>query len=277
MARTADGREDPGRAGPAGSERGREGVSAQSPEPAGRGGPASPPLLDPARHRGFSERRESRGRRRGHRVAADRIHRFRIWTYSWVGAILGFAAGFALFARSVGPWSVAYPVLGAMAGWLFAYTGVSVIVALAERWATTIYMPGGEGAGPRAREYSFAESLVQRGRFEEAITAFEVAAAEHPEDPTPFLRIARVLRDRVDEPEQAVRWFRRAIRERGLEGPEEVLATREVLELCRKIRKVERALPDLARLAERRAGTGVGEWAERELEEIKKSMPRGGS
>lgn len=184
---------------------------------------------------------------------------------------IGGLAGFFLGRQGAGsPGLLA--LLGAVAGVGLLYVVIAGIVGASGRVASTVYMPGGRGSAAPRREYSLAESLAARGRFEDAVSVFEEAVADHPDDPTPYLRIARISRDELDRPEDAVRWFRRARSEARLGEAELSLVSRELIELHRKRGEPAKAAPELARLAKMRAGTPEAAWAERELAEVKWEM-----
>lgn len=74
------------------------------------------------------------------------------------------------------------------------------------------YAPSGRTTPPD-RDYSRAEALAARGHYDEAIAVYHEAIDEIPSDPEPYLRIARLLTDKVSDPEKAARWLRRALQE----------------------------------------------------------------
>mgnify|MGYP001591330394 CR=1 FL=1 len=190
------------------------------------------------------------------------------------GGVLGGLAAFMLVRNGAPLWVAALCPVG---GWL-AVTLVALAIAnSAGSAASNLYSPA-SGAPPRPKEYSQAESLVARGRYEEAVDAFELAVAEDPGDPTPYLRIARVYRDHLAKPEDAARWFRRAVRESAPPPGTLFLARKELVEIyTHRLGAPERALPELARMAEELAGTQEGDWAAREIRDIKARVSEGGS
>lgn len=162
-------------------------------------------------------------------------------------------------------------VLGGLAGLMIGYGLIRVVVGGAGRAAGTLHNPSGRST-PHEREYSVAESLVVRGLLPEAVEAYEAAIAENPDDATPRIRLARLHRDELDDPEAAVPWFRRA-----LDGPIRPgvasLVRREVVELYRnRLDQPRKAIPLLARWAEELVGTDDGTWAAGELAELKAAM-----
>ena len=184
------------------------------------------------------------------------------------GLVMGGLLGVLIVARGGPAWIGA---LSPLAGAAFTVGVARAVVGSGTRVAGTIYNPGGSAA-PHKREYSAAESLAAQGRYEDAITAFELAVAEDPADPGPYLRVARIYRDHLGRFDDAARWFRRASREaRGCP----VLAQRELVELyVHRMREPGKAAPLLARLADELAGTPEGEWAAGELRAVKEFIRR---
>ncbi|MCG6956471.1 MAG: tetratricopeptide repeat protein [Gemmatimonadetes bacterium] len=180
-----------------------------------------------------------------------------------LGMVMGGLLGVFLVATGAPAW------VGALSPFAMAALTVGIVRAVVgggARVAGTIYNPTGS-ATPRRKEYSGAESLAAQGRLEDAITAFELAVAEDPGDPWPYLRVARIYRDQLGRFEDAARWFRRALRE-ATACP--VLARRELVELyVHRMKEPGKAAPLLARMADELVGTPEGEWAAEELREVK--------
>ena len=205
--------------------------------------------------------------------ASERVLRLRAAAYGLFGAALGGAVALALADRGAPRWLV---VLCPVLGWLVVTLLTLLLTGSAGRIASTLYAPS-SGALPRKKEHSHAESLVATGRYEEAVSAFELAVAEDPSDPTPYLRIARIHRDHLGEYEEAVRWFRRTLRESSAPRGTAMLARKELIELfTHRMGTPERALPELARMAEESAGSPEGGWAATELREIKARLSEQG-
>jgi len=146
---------------------------------------------------------------------------------------------------------------------------VRLVVGGGTTAAGTVYNPSGRTT-PHRREHSRAEALAARGEYEEAVTAFELAVAEDPSDPWPYLRVARIYRDHLGRPEDAARWFRRASREARTGS---VIARKELVELyMHHMEAPRKAVPELARMAEELAGTPEGEWAAAKLRHVKELL-----
>lgn len=201
--------------------------------------------------------------------AATRSHRLIAAGGALPGAVLGAALGVFLTAQGVTP-LIFFVTIPAFI--LLVYGGSLLISGRAGAAAQTLYNPSGKTTPPK-KEYSYAESLVVRGQYEEAADAFELAVAEDPGDPTPYLRIARIYRDHLERHEDAARWFRRAQRESQIHPGHMMLARRELVELyIHHLGEPQKAAPELARLAEEFEGTPEGEWAEEELKAVKEWM-----
>ncbi len=187
-----------------------------------------------------------------------------VWSVA-AGSILGGAAG----AKAAGVVGVFVGIPLAVAA---IYTLASVVVSVAGRAATSIASPSGNSTPPK-RDYSLAQSFVARERYEEAISAYEVACADHPDDPEPYLRLARLYRDHLRDYHEAILWFKRGRTEATLTGRQEQLVTLELVELYRdRLGTPNKAIPELARLAERFAGSSIGESAKRELEQLRSQV-----
>ncbi len=200
-----------------------------------------------------------------------------VLTIAFLGSLPGFVIGGALgwFLHQKGaPLWVA--VLCAVGFAAVIPIGALFITGRTAAVASRLHAPSGRSTPPK-KEYSFAESLVARGAYEEGVTAFELAVAGDPTDPTPYLRIARNYRDQLERPGDAARWFRRALSESSAPRGGATLARRELIELyLHRLGEPARAAPELARMAEEMAGTADGRWAAEKLAEVKARMAEGG-
>ncbi len=212
---------------------------------------------------------------RGLRGADARNHG--VLTIALLGSLPGFVIGAALglFLHQKGS-PVWVGVLCAL-GFAAAVPLVTLfITGRAGALASKLHAPSGRTTPPK-KQYSYAESLVARGDYEAGVTAFELAVAEDPRDAAPYLRIARVYRDHLDRPDDAARWFRRALAESAPPPGIAALARRELVELyVHRMGQPGRAAPELARMAEEMAGTPDGAWAARTLLEVKARLVAGG-
>ncbi|MBI4409729.1 MAG: tetratricopeptide repeat protein [Gemmatimonadetes bacterium] len=203
------------------------------------------------------------------------------WTQGWklglIGAVIGLFAGvtvyivsYGLSGREIKPYFVLWAFPLASGGFLFFWG--AAFLEWVERTSGRIYL-GGSGSTPPKREYSLPESLVVRGQFEAALRAYEECVAEDPTDAEPYLRSARIYRDRLNRPEDAIAAFRRAIELPGIAPGQEILAWRELIDVhLLRTSEPTRALPDLARLAAKFPQDPQGQWAKQRLRELKEQL-----
>jgi len=152
-------------------------------------------------------------------------------------------------------WGVVQIALGGAGGIAARYLGL--------RGATT----------PPKRDYSAAQALVARGRYQEALGAYEIAAAESDGDAEPYLAIARLLRDHLADFETAAAWFRRARRDARLSTGQQLLVAEELIELyTTKLQDTRRAIPELARIPELVPGSPQADAAARQLAELRNQL-----
>lgn len=199
----------------------------------------------------------------------ERVQRLKAFLWSLPGAVIGFLGGFFVATQYGGAGAAFYPLLGALAAGAFVYFGVVFLTDAAGGAAGVIYNPSGSSV-PYEPGHSYPASLAARGEYEDAIVAYELTVAENPGAPEPYLRIARLLRDELERYEDAARWFRRVRTETVLPPAQEILVSRELIELYRtRLDQPLKAAPELARLAEMHGDTPDGEWAARELAGVK--------
>lgn len=209
--------------------------------------PGSPSEL--AAGRRFQLQRSPRGESTRGRLrdvdSTKRAQLLKIFTWSLMGGVVGGLMG--VLGVVMNGWGPELVPLMALIGWTISFAFPLVLSSL-------------------------AESLTARGMYDEAIAAFQAAIAGDASDPTPYLMIARVYRDRLGSFEEAALWFRRALDESTLAAGTATPTRRELVELYVKMGEPARAAPLLARTAEQRAGTAEGERAARELVRVKATI-----
>ena len=142
------------------------------------------------------------------------------------------------------------------------------------RAARAVYDPTGSTVASKPA-YSGPESLAVRGRFEDAINAYELAARDEPGDPEPWLRIARIERADLKRPQRAIEALRAARTRTAPDSATAQMIGREIAELyLRDLEEPARAMPELARLAAAFPDTPTGQLAARELAELKAQIER---
>ena len=169
-------------------------------------------------------------------------------------------------------------ILGAVLGFVLMssgiYFGAMKILGGAASAVGALHNPSGSST-PAKREYSRAQSLVARGLYEEATVAYEVHCLEYKEDPEPYFRLARLLRDNLNKPEESVSWFKRARADAKLTSGQQLQITQEIIELyIRSLRQPRKALPELAYLCKEFPDTPAAEGARRELAEMREMLDR---
>lgn len=196
----------------------------------------------------------------------DQLARIRLYKSMVLGIVPGGFLGL------VGGFVLGHPFLGLLFGVLVAGFGPFLLSERMGESAQVLYAPSGRSTPPK-RDYSRAESLDVRGHYDDAIAVYQEAVEEIPSDPEPYLRIARLLTDKVSDPEKAAIWLRRALHETELRGRWEMILVRELTELYRhRIGAPARAAPLLARMAEKYEGSAEGDWAREELAHVKRLM-----
>lgn len=209
------------------------------------------------------------------RIEVGRTPFTRALAFGALGLATGLGAGFTVFAfvaalssGSVKPFFV-IPIFAGFSG-VAAFLWSLVLMEGSQKTIEGIYLGG---PSPPLASYSRAETLAIRGRYEEAAAAFEAACLACPSDPEPCLRLARLLRDRMSQPEKALEWLRRARDTDGIDRGRELIASREIIDLhLGALARPRSAMPELARVAERFRGSAAGEWAAAELTRLKKEL-----
>ena len=175
-------------------------------------------------------------------------------------------------------------VTGSIAGLLFGLAGVSLLVSLPVAYlvgygmmryavpgfATVLagwIQPSGRSTPPK-RAYSVPESMIQQGRYEDAVGWFEDALAEVPDDPEPAVRLGHLYRD-LQRYEQSILWLRTA-RRVGRDNAFETQMTREIVELLlTRLNTPSETVSELARLRDNATHGATKEWAVAELRRIR--------
>jgi hypothetical protein len=199
------------------------------------------------------------GADKDHAAVARRLH---ILPYCFIGMAFGAAIG-GKFGGFPGA------IIGAIAGFALMYGAVQAIVEGSGEAVATLYAPSGSST-PAVREYSLAQSLIMREQYDAAVAQLEDDARDNADDPTPLVLLARVSRDRLRDHERALGAFRRVLRMPQLDAGLEHQLMRELVEVCEhRMHEPARALPELARFADRQGATTAGAWARAELKRLK--------
>lgn len=188
---------------------------------------------------------------------------FRLQRLAWsvVGGTLAAAAG-ALIAGPL----VAVLLFPVGVGVIYLVTGL--VMHTAARGMSILYAPSGKSTPP-PRGWSREEALVLQQRPGEAAALYEAATFDDPEDPEPFLRLARLHRDHLASPGDAVRWYRVARETVRITRPQSLAAAMELVELCRKEGRLEEAAPELRWIVANFRGTPAADVAGQDLAAVR--------
>lgn len=197
----------------------------------------------------------------------ESVVRFRVFAWSLVGAFLGFLLGvFLRVQNGGGGWVI---VATTAVGWAGSFVLPFLLLRGAGSAGSTLYAPSGRST-PRKREFSLAESYSARGEYDTAVSTFEAAISEDPTDPEPYLRVARLYRDRVKDPAASASWFKRALSEPTMSAGVRSRTRRELVEVyISRLGEPARAMPLLARIADESPDSPDGIWAAAELARIR--------
>jgi hypothetical protein len=157
-----------------------------------------------------------------------------------------------------------------MAGVFFGVAGVSL--AFAGMVGGTMRGATNPRGRPRPTDHSKADTFAARGDPFGAIAVLEASLAEFPDDPAAYIRIARIRRDSLKDPEGALAAFRAA---RDISAPtasEQRITMREMVDLAEAMGDPLLVAPDLARHRDAFAGTEEEAWAAAELAEAKRAL-----
>lgn len=190
---------------------------------------------------------------------------------SIAGIVIGAALGYFLFRWNL---FLGALVLGVpFAAGIWAVT--EGIVRTSGRFARELFTPSGAST-PYEGELSQEETLIVRGRLDEAVEALTARAKDHPNDPRPPLRLAELYRDDLGDLVEAAGWFRRAAAVPGIGRDAERQILRELVEMCRhRLGRPELAAPALRRAADLHAGDRLGHWATSQLRDLRRPAADG--
>lgn len=206
--------------------------------------------------------------------AAERAARFQALAWALaVGAMLGGAGGAGiayLQGRS--------PLVGALVGFptvaILVYGITMWVVGRAHAMSQLIYNPSGTST-PYKPQYSYAASLAIRGRYQEAAAAYELHAIENPAEPEPYLQLARLYRDKLQQYQDALTWFRRVRTDATLGPGQELYVIQEIIDLyIEKLKTPRKAIPELTLVCQRFPATPAARAAEQQLVEMREMLAR---
>lgn len=203
------------------------------------------------------------------RDSADDAQRFQAITWSLGPAVLGAIVG-SFLAPRLGVSGALGFFGGAVTAWILSFILVTTIAEAAGRAAGTLYAGRSQ---PMPAQFSLVESLIARGHFEQAARELHREAGAAPEASAPRILLARLLRDQLKRPDEALHWFRDALDSSDVDDGTAHLLLNEIVQLCRSAGSARRALPALARVAAERPDTQIARWARDTMHAIRQETP----
>ena len=205
------------------------------------------------------------------RDSAERAYRIKALVWSIPGAFIGLLAG-VLVASRTGVNSTLAVLLGAAIGASATYGSVRVLTRAAVSAMQAVHAPSGAST-PIKRDYSLAQSLVARGRYGDAVAAYQSHAVEFPDDPVPPLQLARLLGGHLRCHEEAAAWLRHARAHCTLTTGQELMVAQELVRIyVDELQAPRRAMPELSRIVAGFPETPAAATARRELEAMRELL-----
>lgn len=189
-------------------------------------------------------------------------HFLQAWGYGLL--IFGLTAG-TLIARIGFRWwelpvAAGLGALGGGAGWFIGSVIGNGWKAVAVDGSST----------PYTNQYSYEQSLVMKGRVDDALASFESMIHADPAVVAPRMKAAELYAREKNDPQRAATLFREIIQSPAATSGENVYATNRLVDLLiGPLNDPGRAMVELRRLIDTRPGTDAAEHARRSLAELK--------
>jgi hypothetical protein len=172
-------------------------------------------------------------------------------------------------AVGVGPLLLVLMLLNIGVIALIVYLLTSGIDAGARSW---VGMVSAAGNIAPAASFSAQESMIIRGNFREAEASFLAHLDQHRDDHEARLALADLYRRHLANPGAAERLYLQ-VRQNQPTKKQEATASNQLIDLYRGTGQRGRLIAELARYAERYAGTRAGAEAKKALNQIKQDHP----
>ena len=199
------------------------------------------------------------------RHGPDAAHLLQAWGYGLLifvvvtGALMS-QIGFRWWELPVG---AGFGVLGGGSGWFIGF-------ALGGAWKR-VAVDG--SSTPYERTFSYEQSLVMKGRVDDALASFEAVIATEPELIAPRIKAAELYAREKKDPQRAAELFRDVLRSPSITSGDNVYATNRLVDLYTgPLNDPGRALVELRRLIDTRPDSVAAEHARRSLAELKARM-----
>ncbi len=206
-------------------------------------------------------------------VVASIADRFGLGALAALAWEVGVVGGLMFLFTSV----LGAPVVPAVAlaigvGALYSLGWEYIVFGSAADHIANLLGAGGGWSGAAGSDYSYAQALEKRGDIEGATEVYEEAIRRKRRDPMPYLGLAGV-QTRAGFHEEAIDVLRRGLSVARFTPLGEALAVREIHEISStRLGNSARAAPDLVRYLESEPEGEHGEWARRELADIKQRI-----
>ena len=126
---------------------------------------------------------------------------------------------------------------------------------------------------PYERQFSYEQALVMQGRVDDALASYEAAIATEPELVSARVKAAELYVKEKHDYQRAADLFRDVLRMPSITSGDDVYATNRLVDLyLGPLNEPGRAMVELRRLADTRAGTAAAEHARRSLADLKSRM-----
>lgn len=200
--------------------------------------------------------------------AADRAFLLRALSITIPSAVI-ISLAVALYLREtrhVGGLMVLATVVAGLAVGIGAGLGSWYLAGRAGAGAAHVLLAGGNL--PPAPSYSYQESLVARGRYQDAVDSFAAHLLDHPRDQDARLAMADVLATHLRDLPRAVAVYQQVRAEAG-NPAQEYRAHQSLIDLHRAAGDRGRLMAELSRFADRYRDTTAGRAARAALAEMK--------
>ncbi len=131
---------------------------------------------------------------------------------------------------------------------------------------------GGSTGTPTPPSYWRAQALAVRGSPGEALEALEAEACSDPGDPGPCLRAATLCIEQLDDPQGALKWYKRARAAERITAQTDAYVSIRLVDLYETTGETGRAVVELRRLLERHPESQYAQSARARLRDLKTEL-----
>lgn len=149
---------------------------------------------------------------------------------------------------------------------------LTYITRIFSAWFAARFIGGLHSAGniKYQHQFSIQESMIARGRFDEAAESFRAHLTAHPDDIPARYRLATLhLRDRQDP--VAAEEELLALRRRPLDAGTALIVSNHLIDIYRAGDQRGKLMAELTRMTREQAGTPLGDGAVKLLDELRRA------